>query len=85
MFGRRVFHGFTNLRLRELGYTATRKKEPPDPCIQGPGLPNKRPSGSITGKKKSQSKKETPPVLVISKDLKEGVRFHERTGSFLGS
>jgi len=53
------------------GTQPLRKKEPPDPRLQGPDLPNQRPSGSIYWKQKFQSKNK-PPVLVISKNLKEG-------------
>jgi len=66
------------------GTQPPRKKEPPDPRLQGPNIPNQRPAGSIYCNNHFQSKRK-PPVLVISKNPQRSVRFRERTGSFLGS
>jgi hypothetical protein len=44
----------------------------------------KYPPVSSTGKQTPKAEKK-PPVPVISKKSQRRIRFHERTGSFLGS
>jgi hypothetical protein len=66
------------------GTQPPRKKEPPDPFIKGPNLPSQRPAGSIGWKKTISKAKETPSSGYFKKSQRR-VRFHERTGSFLGS
>jgi hypothetical protein len=82
--GRRVFDGTNNLRFRELGYPATPKERTPGcPSLRDPTFRIKDPpvpSIAITISKA----KETPSSGYFKKS-QTSVRFHERTGSFLGS